>query len=219
MSLTSLELNPFQNMESSPIQKFIASPKMLERLSELGESRTFQKNEVLLNEHAFIRSIPIVTKGTIKIIQTDDDYREILLYYIHPGETCVMSFFEGIHSEKSKIKAVAEEESEVLLIPIRKAAQLVKEFPEWIEYIFFIYHRRFENLLEIVNELSFKKMDTRLLQLLKRKSEAIGSKELVITHEQVANEMGTSRVVISRLLKQMEYEKLIKLGRNKIVLM
>lgn len=206
-------------MPSSPIHTFKASPKMLEQLSNHGTKRIFKKEEAILNEHAFIRSIPIVTKGSIKVIQTDDDYREMLLYYIHPGETCIMSFLGGIHQETSKIKAIAEEDSEVLLIPIENASKLVKEYPDWIEYIFKIYHKRFEELLDVVNELSFKKMDERLLHLLQKKTEAIGSNELSITHEQIANQMGTSRVVISRLLKQMEHNNMIKMSRNKIELM
>ena len=192
---------------------------MLDKITALGSVRTFRKNEAILNEEAYIRSIPIVLSGSIKVMQTDNDYRELFLYYIHPGETCIMSFLGGIHSEKSKVKAIAEETCEVLLIPIENAAKLVKEFPEWVEYIFRIYHKRFEELLEVVNEVSFKKMDARLLQLLRKKSENAGSNEVRITHEQLANELGTARVVVSRLLKQMEKEQLIELGRNRITLM
>lgn len=200
-------------------QDFAVPPEMLSKISKLGASRVFKKGEIILNEQAYVHSLPIVTKGSIKVMQSDDDYREILLYYIHPGETCIMSFLGGIHREKSKIKALAEEDSEVLLIPIEKMPQLITEYPEWIGYIFKIYHKRFEELLEVVNEVSFKKMDERMLQHLKKKSELSDSPTLIITHEELANELGTARVVVSRLLKQMEKESLIKLGRNKITLM
>lgn len=207
-------------MEQNKTSKnFAVPPEMLSEISKLGTSRGFKKGEIILNEQAYIHSLPIVTKGSIKVMQSDDDYREIFLYYIHPGETCIMSFLGGIHREKSKIKALVEEESEVLLIPIEKMPQLITEFPEWIGYIFKIYHKRFEELLEVVNELSFKKMDERMLQHLKKKSELSGSPTLIITHEELANELGTARVVVSRLLKQMEKESLIELGRNKITLM
>ena len=199
-------------------QSFIASAEMLEKIGELGETRLFKKGESILNEHAYIHSLPIVSSGSIKVMQSDDDYREMLLYYIQPGETCIMSFLGGIHREKSKVKAIAEEDSEVLLIPIEKMETLIKEFPEWIGYIFRIYHKRFEELLSVVNEVSFKKMDERMLHYLRKKSEVSGSPTLKMTHEELASELGTARVVVSRLLKQMENEGLIELGRNKITL-
>ena len=205
--------------QSKSAQSFVIPPEMMSVLTELGTSKIFHKGEMILNEHAYIHSLPIVTTGSIKVLQSDDDYREMLLYYIHPGETCIMSFLGGIHREKSKIKAVAEEESTVLLIPIEKMPELVREFPEWIGYIFKIYHKRFEELLEVVNEVSFKKMDERMFQHIKKKSELSGSSTLSVTHEELANDLGTARVVVSRLLKQMEKEGLIELGRNKIVLL
>ena len=189
---------------------------MLERLSELGSVCTFNKNEVILNDQAYIRSIPIVTKGSIKVMQSDDDYRELFLYHIQPGETCIMSFLGGMHNERSQIKAVAETDCEVLMVPIENAVKLVRDFPEWVEYIFRIYHKRFEELLQVVNEVSFKKMDERLLQFLQKKAQVGGQREITITHEEIANELGTSRVVISRLLKQLENAGEIELGRNKI---
>jgi CRP/FNR family transcriptional regulator len=152
-------------------------------------------------------------------MRTDEDGREILLYYIKAGESCIMSFLGGMHHETSKIKAVAEEETEVLFIPIDKISFLIKEFPEWLDYIFRLYHKRFEELLEVVNAVAFKKMDERLINFIKKKCELTQSKTLVVTHEQLANEMGTARVVVSRLLKQMEDNGFVKLGRNKITLM
>ncbi len=198
---------------------FMATPNMLEKLTAYGELRSFNKNETIQNEETFIHSLPIVTKGSIRVLQTDDEYREMFLYYINPGETCIMSFLGGIHSEKSKIKAVAEEDCEVLMIPIDKMDQVIRNFPEWVGYIFQIYYARFEELLEVVNELTFKNMDDRLLSYLQKKKIATGSYTLSITHEQIANEMGTARVVISRILKQLEKKELIELGRNKITLL
>ena len=129
-----------------------------------------------------------------------------------------MSFLGGIHHETSKLKAIAEEKTEILFIPIDKVSLLIKEFPEWLDYIFRLYHKRFEELLEVVNAVAFKKVDERLLNLLKLKSDHTKSHTLAITHEQLANELGTARVVVSRLLKQMEDKGLVKLGRNKITL-
>lgn len=206
-------------MSTSPISSIVASPAMISKLHALGELKRFKKNEIILNDRALVHSIPIVTEGVIKVMQTDEDYRELFLYYIHPGETCIMSFLGGIHQEESTIRAVAETDVEVLLIPIQNAATLIREFPEWVEYIFKIYHKRFEELLEVVNEVSFKKMDERLLQFLQRKGQITEKRTLTVTHEEIATELGTARVVVSRLLKTLEKEEKIELGRNKIRLL
>jgi CRP/FNR family transcriptional regulator len=171
-----------------------------------------------LNENAYIKAIPIVISGSVKVMRTDEDGREILLYYIKAGESCIMSFLGGMHQDTSKIKAVAEGNAEILFIPMDKIGGLLKNFPEWLDYIFKLYHKRFEELLEVVNAVAFKKMDERLLNFIQKKCELTNSKVLNITHEQIANELGTARVVISRLLKQMEDENLVVLGRNKVTL-
>ena len=195
-----------------------ASPEMQQRLREYGRVKAFGKGAWLFDEQARITDIPIVTKGRIKVVQTDENGREMLLYYLTPGESCIMSFLGGLHDERSKIRAVAEEQSELLLIPVDKMMALMQEYPTWLNYIFRLYHKRFEELLEVVNAVSFKKMDERLLGFLQRKAEVTGSKVMYLTHEQIAQELGTARAVVSRLLKQMEKENLLELHRNKLVL-
>jgi CRP/FNR family transcriptional regulator len=206
-------------MELNDIVEFKSSPLIRQKLYEFGFAKTFSEGDIILNDNSYIKAIPIVTTGSIRVMRTDEDGREILLYYIKAGESCIMSFLGGMHHETSKIKAVAEEETEVLFIPIDKISFLIKEFPEWLDYIFRLYHKRFEELLEVVNAVAFKKMDERLINFIKKKCEITQSKTLVVTHEQLANEMGTARVVVSRLLKQMEDNGFVKLGRNKITLM
>jgi CRP/FNR family transcriptional regulator len=151
-------------------------------------------------------------------MRTDEEGKEILLYYIKEGESCIMSFLGGLHQETSKIKAVVEENAEILFLPLEKVTLFIKEYPQWLDYIFRLYHKRFEELLEVVNAVAFKKMDERLLNFIKKKCEHTNSKTLNVTHGQLANELGTARVVVSRLLKQMEDEGLVQLGRNKITL-
>lgn len=205
-------------MELNEIIEFKSSPKIREKLADIGLTKTFAEGDIILNENAYIKAIPIVTSGAIRVLRTDDDNKEILLYYIRAGESCIMSFLGGLHHDTSKVKAIAEEETTVLFIPIDKVGLLIKEFPEWLDYIFRLYHKRFEELLEVVNAIAFKKLDERLLDLVKRKCELSQTNTLHVTHEQLANELGTARVVVSRLLKQMEDEDLVKLGRNKILL-
>jgi CRP/FNR family transcriptional regulator len=204
-------------LDSNPKSK--VSNELLEKLTAVGISKSFKEGDVILDEDSYIKSIPIVTKGSIKVLRSDDDGREILLYYIRAGESCIMSFLGGIHQDKSKVRAVVEEDTEILFIPIEKVSLLIRDFPDWLDYIFRLYHKRFEELLEVVNSIAFKKMDERLLNFIQKKCALSNSQILTITHEQIANELGTVRVVISRLLKQMEYEGLVKLGRNKITLL
>ena len=190
-----------------------------EEVYKSGKIKSFPADTVILNMHAYVKSIPIVLSGSIKVIKTDEDGQEILLYYIKPGESCIMSFLAGLHNDTSKIKAVVEEDAEVLLIPVSKAGEWIREFPEWTDFIFNLYQKRFEELLEVVNAVAFQKMDARLLQLLRQKAELFGSKTLSITHQQLADEMGTAREAVSRVLKQMEKSGLITLSRNKISLL
>lgn len=204
--------------ELDQITEFKTSPELVKKLQQYSIRKEYEAGSIILNENSHIRSIPIVTKGTLKVIRTEEDGREILLYYIKAGESCIMSFLGGLHNETSKVKAEVEEDAEILFLPVDKVSLFIKEYPQWLDYIFRLYHKRFEELLEIVNAIAFKKVDERMLALLNKKTELTGNKTLNITHEQLANELGTARVVVSRLLKQLEEIGKVKLGRNKITL-
>lgn len=200
------------------IIEFKTSPELIEKLQACSIQKRYEAGSIILSENAHIRSIPIVTKGTLKVIRTEEDGREILLYYIKAGESCIMSFLGGLHNDISKVKAEVEEDAEILFLPIDMVYRFINEYPRWLDYIFRLYHKRFEELLEIVNAIAFKKVDERLLTLLSKKQELVGNKTLNVTHQQLANELGTARVVVSRLLKQLEESGAVKLGRNKITL-
>ncbi len=204
---------------SQPSLEFRVSKELKAKLLEYSIVKTYQAGDVILNENAQIRSIPIVNKGAIRVMRTEKDGREILLYYIKAGESCIMSFLGGLHNETSKVRAEVEEDAEILFLPIDKVSSLMREYPEWLDYIFKLYHKRFEELLEVINAVAFKKVDERLLLLLNKKAELSGSKTITVTHEQLASELGTARVVVSRLLKQLETMGAVKLGRNRITLL
>lgn len=203
----------------SEVAEFKSSPELVEKLNAHSIHKSYEAGSVILNENSHIRSIPIVVKGSIRVIRTEEDGREILLYYIKAGESCIMSFLGGMHNETSKVRAEVEEDAEILFLPLTKVALFIKEYPQWLDYIFRLYHKRFEELLEIVNAIAFKKVDERLLALLHKKEQLMNSKTITITHEQLANELGTARVVVSRLLKQLEDGGQVELGRNKIRLL
>ncbi len=200
------------------ITEFKSSPELVQKLYANSIRKEYKAGSVILNENAAIRSIPIVAKGVLKVIRTEEDEREILLYYIKAGESCIMSFLGGMHNDTSKVRAEVEEDAEILFLPMDKVALFIREYPQWLDYIFRLYHKRFEELLQIVNAIAFKKVDERLLALLQKKQELTGHLVLNITHEQLANELGTARVVVSRLLKQLEEMGKVRLGRNKITL-
>jgi len=172
-----------------------------------GQIKIFPAGTVILNLHAYIKSIPIVLSGNIKVIRTDEEDKEILLYYIKPGESCIMSFLAGIHNDTSKVKAIVEEDAEVLLIPVGKASEWIRQFPEWSDFIFNLYQKRFEELLDVVNAIAFQKLDERILHLLTQKSALIQSKNIAVTHQQLADDLGITRESASRVLKQMENMK------------
>lgn len=180
--------------------------------------KTLPAETVLVQSNSYIRSIPVVLSGSIRVMRQDEEGREILLYYIKPGESCIMSFLAGIHDDTSKISAIVEEDAEILMVPVAKASEWVKVYPEWADFIFKLYHKRFEELLLVINAVAFQKLDDRIVELLKKKADIYQSKEINITHQQLAEELGTTREVISRLLKQMEKQQMIVLSRNKIIL-
>ncbi|MDZ7646233.1 MAG: Crp/Fnr family transcriptional regulator [Cytophagales bacterium] len=190
-----------------------------EEVATYGQLKKFPAGSVIQQEDSYIKAIPLVLNGSLKVMRTDINGHEILLYYITPGESCIMSFLGGIHNETSKVKAIVEEDAEILFIPVEKASEWVKKFPEWADFIFRLYHKRFEELLTAVNAIAFQKLDSRLLQLLKQKAELYRSKEIKITHQQLADELGTAREAVSRVMKQMENEGLVTLSRNKITLL
>lgn len=201
------------------ITEFRSSPELVTKLYEHSILKTYPAGSVILQERTHIRSIPIVIKGLMRVIRTEDDGREILLYYIQAGESCIMSFLGGLHHETSKVRVEVEDEAEILFLPVDKVSLLIKEHPEWLDYIFRSYHKRFEELLETINAIAFKKVDERLLNLLHKKASLTSSPTISITHEQLASELGTARAVVSRLLKQLEAAGMVQLGRNKITLM
>jgi CRP/FNR family transcriptional regulator len=189
-----------------------------QELERDGDIRHFKKGETILRENMNIRAIPIVLKGSLRVLRQEPDGREILLYYVGPGESCIMSLYGGMHNSPSLVKAEAAEDTEILQFPADKAGEWIRRYPEWTEFILSLYHKRFEELLNIVNEVAFQKLEDRVYNLLLKKAQLLQSSELQTTHQQLAEELGTSREVISRQLKQLEKEGRIVLNRNKISL-
>lgn len=160
--------------------------------------------------------IPMVISGTLKVMRQDKDGSEIFLYYLEGGETCAMSITCCLENKKSEFSAVAEEDSTLWMIPMAMMNRWVEKYPAFRKFVFRAYQERFEELLLAIDSIAFMKMDERLYKYLLDKKQASGSFEINKTHQQIANELNTSRVVISRLLKQLEKEGKIEQFRNKI---
>ena len=197
----------------------ISDPEFRKEIEASKALKLFPAGSVILDINSYINYIPLVLSGSIKVMRTDEDGREILLYYLTPGESCISSILSGLTQDTSKVKVVVEENAEILMISLQQAKDWLRNYPEWTDFIFGLYQRRFEDLLEVVNAVAFQKADARLLHLLNQKSQLYKSKELSVTHQQLADELGITREAVSRVLKQIETEGKIKLSRNKITLL
>jgi len=189
-----------------------------EKLTEIGSVMNFVSGDIILREDQYVKGVPIVLNGTVKVLRKDVSGKEILLYYINDGESCVMSFFGAMNQEKSQVIAVAENDVELIFIPNDMVNKLQRENTQWSDYILKLYHMRFEELISVINSIAFKRMDQRIIEFLRNKSMVTGSKDIQITHHTIAEELGTARAVVSRLIKQMEIDGLVVLGRNKVTL-
>ena len=194
----------------------LTDPKLLDRLLEKGQFSTFEPGKALMEPGQFIKAVPLVLEGSIKIMRMDEDGKELFLYYLEAGETCALSLTCCSAARPSEIKAIIEEKASMLFIPIQVHEQLMDEFKQWKDFVSTTYQHRFQELLTVLDAVAFKRMDERLMNYIVTKMKQLKSNELHTTHQEIANELGTAREVISRLLKQLENKKWIELGRNVI---
>jgi CRP/FNR family transcriptional regulator len=185
-------------------------------LLEKGQFSTFEPGKTLMEPGQFVKAVPLVLEGSIKIMRMDEDGKELFLYYLEAGETCALSLTCCSASKPSEIKAVIEEKATLLFVPIQVHEQLTDEFKQWKDFVSSTYQHRFQEMLTVLDAVAFKRMDERLMNYIVTKMKQLKTNELHITHQEVANELGTAREVISRLLKQLEKKKWIELGRNVI---
>ncbi len=194
----------------------LTDSKLLDRLLEKGQFSTFESGKTLMEPGQFVKAVPLVLEGSIKIMRMDEEGKELFLYYLQPGETCALSLTCCSASRPSEIKAVIEEKATLLFIPIQIHEQLTDAFKQWKDFVSTTYQHRFQELLSVLDAVAFKRMDERLMNYIVTKMKQLKTNELHTTHQEVANELGTAREVISRLLKQLEKKKWIELGRNVI---
>lgn len=194
-------------------------PALLKELYQFGTVTTFKEGDVIIDYGKYIRMMPIVLKGTIKVYRRDETGNEILLYYLSSNESCSMAYSCCMEAKKSEIKAIAEDDVELIAIPQLKLEEWLCKYPSWKSYIMRSFNERFLELLKSIESIAFHKLDERLTSYLKEKQRHTGSSVIKASHALIAEELHTSRVVVSRLLKQLENEKKIILYRNEIKLL
>ncbi|SOU87488.1 Crp/Fnr family transcriptional regulator [Tenacibaculum dicentrarchi] len=195
---------------------YLFEDALLEQIASVAVYKEFKENTVIIDADSAIFSIPLILSGAIKILREDKDGDELVLYYIEKGDTCAMTLSCCINETKSKIKAVTETDVTVLMIPKTKMSEWFTKYKSWQEYILQSYHSRLNEFIEAVDSIAFLNMNDRLLKYLKDKAMVVGNDVLNVTHLQIANDLHSSRVVISRLLKALERESKIELHRNQI---
>ncbi len=197
----------------------IFEPQLLQEIQQFGIIQHFKEGDLIMDYGKYIRMMPVVLNGTIKVYRLDEEGREILLYYLSSSESCSMAYSCCIEAKKSEVKAIAEDDVELIAIPHIKLDEWLCKYPSWKNYIMRSFNERFIELLKSIESIAFHKLDDRLIEYLKDKQRITGSSVIKASHSLIADELATSRVVISRLLKQLENSKKIILYRNEIKLM
>ena len=198
---------------------YVLEDGLLEEMAQVAKVRETATDEIVVNVGDHLQMIPIVIEGSIKISRENDNGEELLLYYIEGGDTCAMSLQCCTRKIDSQIKATSMEPSLLLMFPAENMEHWMDQYKSWRQYILNSYHSRMIELMESIDAIAFMNLDQRLLKYLSDQAKILGSVEINHTHQQVADDLHSSRVVISRLLKQLETKGEIKLHRNKIILL
>lgn len=197
----------------------IFEPALVKEINQFGEVKYFKEGDIIMDYGKYIRMMPLIIKGTVKVFRLDENGNEILLYYLSSYESCSMAYSCCVEAKKSEVKAIAEDDVELIAIPHIKLDDWLCKYPGWKNYIMRSFNERFLELLKSIESIAFHKLDERLIAYLKEKQRLSGSSVIKASHYLIADELATSRVVVSRLLKQLENSKKIILYRNEIKLL
>lgn len=224
--MVEIKLPYWSNMEVSKKRQIIRDNfpvfQQFELVSTIAENSQYikvPKGGVILDIGDFIKVIPLVISGSIKVFREDEDAREAFLYYINPGESCAITLASANKPGISKIKAIALEDSELLALSVNALFDVNTKYPNWFSFVNETFRKRFDELIHAFESVVFLNLDRRLVVYLKRRSDAIGSMIIKVSHSEIARDLATSREVISRILKQLEKEKILLLSRGQITLL
>lgn len=197
----------------------ILEKSIVEEILGFAEIVSVKEGEVIMDYGKKVRFMPIIISGTLRVMRKNEEGREIILYYLSNNESCAMAYACCMEAKLSEVKAVAEDNIELIKIPHEKLDEWLMKYPSWKSYIFRSFTMRFNELLRSLESVAFHKLDERLIKYLKNKTKMSGRTSIQLSHNHIADEMGTSRVVISRLLKQLENDKKLVLYRSEIKLL
>ncbi|WP_264550297.1 Crp/Fnr family transcriptional regulator [Flavobacterium sp. N2820] len=195
---------------------YIFEEALLDEIAKVAVYKEFKADDYLIEIGDYIKTMPLLLTGAIKILREDENGDELLLYFLERGDTCAMTLTCCMGQSKSRIRAIAETNGAMLMIPVEKMEEWLTKYKTWRNFVFDSYNVRLNEMLEAIDTLAFMNLDERLYKYLTDKAKVIGDTEIKNTHQEIAYEMHTSRVVISRLLKALELKGKIKLHRNKI---
>jgi len=201
-------------MDEFKIQYHFFEKELQKEILKTGIFKSFQPNDVLIREGQCITSFPLVLKGLIRVTRNNDDGNELLLYYLKQNEVCAMSLTCCMTNLTSNVKAVAEEETEVIMLPVEMLDNWMCKYPGWKQFVMQTFQNRFRELIDTIDSIAFLKLDERLVRYFNDRYKQTGTTKLNETHQDLALRLNTSREVISRLLKKLEKEGKIKLSRN-----
>lgn len=193
-------------------------PKLREEILANCQLKSFEKGDIIVREGQYVKVVPIVVSGVIRVFQTKED-REILLYYVEPKQTCMMSLSACFFNNESPSQAVAVEKTDVLIVPTRLITKWQKEYSSWNQFVIRTFRNRYDELLNTFESVAFDNIDKRVLEYLECRVSRQKDNKVKISHLELAKELGTTRVVISRILKQFELDKKVKLYRGAIKLL
>jgi len=196
----------------------IAEKALQEEIATVGKLTEFSAGTTIMDVGQYVKLVPLVIEGAIKVSREDEDGHELFLYYLQGGQTCSMSFTCCMMNKKSEIRTIAEENTRMIGIPIRYVDEWMTKYQSWKNFVMQTYDYRMMELVRTIDSIAFHHMDERLLEYLSKKAKATNSKVISTTHQEIAYDLNASREAVSRLLKQLENDGRVKLGRNKIEL-
>jgi len=195
---------------------YLFSEALLKAIRENGQLIEVAEGAMIMDLGDTMRFMPILLDGAIKVLREDEEGDELLLYFLESGDTCAMTMSCCMGDRKSKVRTVAERDSKIIMVPLDKMSGWIQEYPDWRTFVFDSYSARLSELLESIDSLAFLNMHDRVYKYLKDKMLVNGNSELSVTHREIANDLHTSRVVISRVLKSLEREGRISMHRNRL---
>ena len=201
-----------------PIKKIFPSfsTELVKDVDANASIQSFKAGDIIMRTGQYIKNTVLVISGKIKVYREDENGGEFFMYYLQPGQACAISMICATKNEKSQIMAKVVEDVELIMVPLPLMDKWMMEHRSWYEYVIGSYRARFEEVLEVIDNIAFRAMDERLEFYLKRHAAVCGCNELKLSHQEIATELNTSREVISRLLKKMEQRGLVTLYRNNI---